>query len=261
METIFYLKMQEEKKTPEKIPPLFHFIPGRALSGKEWPAEWESPRLVGVELPRARMDPWELAEYIKPFWQRAAEAAAVYDPSVEVWLRERKIAGWWQQFFPYPRYRHFRKKEYGQLLIAGAKNRIEQMQGLSILVLGYDESISDLLKPFLRTAGELRLFPESAEAAEKMENYAESVYEEYGLAIAVKDVPRRLVQKHIPFYAEKSLILDFSGENIWYPAKAVPGSIWLDMDSIWEKRKRIETRYAEIAYDSLQKHLEKLFTT
>lgn len=261
METIFYLKMQKAKNLPEKIPPLFHFIPGRAIPGKEWFDEWKSPGLVGVELPKARMDPWELAEYIKPFCQEAAEAAVVYDPSVEVWLQERKIAGWWQQFFPYPRYQHFRKKEYGKFLIAGVKNRIEQMQGLFLLVLGYDESISDLLKPFLKTAGGLRLFPENAEDAEKMENYAESVYEEYGLAVAVEDVPRRQGQKCVPLYEGKNLILDFSGESIWYPVGAVTGSIWLDMDSIWEKRKRIETRYAAITYDSLQKRWEKLFTT
>ena len=261
METILYLKMQEEKNAPEKMPPLFHFIPGRMLSGKEWSSEWESPRLLGIELPKARMDPWELAEYVRPFCMDCADAGTVYDPSAEKWLQERKTDGWWQRFFPYPRYRHFRKKEYGQYLLACAKDRMRQLQGQNILVLGYDESISELLRPVLKSAGALHLFPGDALEAQKSESYAEAVYEGYGLAVAVEDVPRKKGAKVLPFWGEKSLILDFSGESIWYPENIAPGSIWLDMDSIWEKRKRMETRYTAIVYDSLQKRWEKLFTT
>ena len=235
------------------IPPLFHF-----RLEKDNPAKG-IPALLYISLPWARMDPWELSAYLPPFLGYSSSIDTVYDSSVENWLGKRGLRVWWHQHWPYPEYEDYRRKEYARYLLErgadGKKSGANPESGPGeellrhFLVLGYAPFLPELLEPYLKGMKSLSFLTGREEP--ELERFVETVYEEYGLAVSCR-VPmerRFLVQPECP---RPSLILDLSGESRLSPVNVAEGSVWLDMDSCEEKRRRIEG-CGRLSYFSMKK--------
>ena len=92
---------------------------------------------------------------------------------------------------------------------------------------------------------------ESDFPGESFERFLERAGEEYGLAAACHDLSNgdySAIKWNYP-----SLVLDLSADVRSFRLKTAPGTIWLDMDSLEEKRRKLERQGSGITYFSIKK--------
>lgn len=148
----------------------------------------------------------------------------------------------WQQCFPYPDFHGYREETYVQMLL-------EQGNLFHMMIVGYHGCLPWVLKGRVRRLKSLRLV--LTEMSTECEEWLDMLYEEYGLAASVTLVDN--YRRAVLSCAVPSMILDFSSEGHLLTHQVAKGSIWLDMDSLEEKRVRIEGRNTGIMYFSLRK--------
>lgn len=171
----------------------------------------------------------------------------VYDISLEKWLREEGCTEWWKEYWPYPEFDGYHEFPYAEELLAYGHSP-------HFLILGYDRLVPELILSHIRKMKSLRLILDYL--PKDLEGFLEDLYEEYGLAATFQLLPE--TQEH-PYRSARilcsrpSVVLDFSGEGRMLTSGVVKDSVWLDMDSMEEKRRRIEERDTGILYISLKK--------
>lgn len=122
------------------------------------------------------------------------------------------------------------------------------------VLLGTAECIPIILLKFIRKMKSLRWILQERQFGQAEQELVEEIYEEYGLAVEVrlleeeKDYRRMQLVCPLPV-----VVMDFSNEMRIPTADVSKGSIWLDMSSLEEKRRRLEERNTGIAYFSLKK--------
>lgn len=94
---------------------------------------------------------------------------------------------------------------------------------------------------------------------DELRELQERLYEQFGLASNCRKLDWAIFpfRNYRPVCPPGTVILDFSGEGKISPADAGRGSVWLDMDSVWEKRHRIEVKRGDIPCFSMKKEWEK----
>lgn len=231
--------MLENKQTGADIPPVFHI--------------WQmgtDPNLLYVEIPWAGLDPWELKEYLPPFMRYSSSVDTVYDISMSLWLKKRRLTEWWSRAWPYPEYRNYHQKDYAmQLLQKGASVH----KTGHFFVLGYEDFVPEALMPHVKSMKSLTFLVRRE--YEALEDFMEELNEEYGLAAALRVVPDDGLL--CPECAFPATILDLSGERKVEMSHVKEGGIWLDMDSSEEKRRRAEACGGQMAYFSVKKEWER----
>lgn len=122
------------------------------------------------------------------------------------------------------------------------------------VVLGYHPELPRLLCLYADRMKSLKWILPQRFYSEQIQEFLEDFYEEYGLAAAVQVLPDGESYKKARIACrEPSNILDFSGE-VQIPAGNISReSIWLDMNSLEEKCRRMEIRNTGIYYFSLKK--------
>lgn len=244
METIIYLMLEKKKEEGggDSIPPLYRI----------WQAD-EDFGLLYVKVPWARLDPWELRRFLPPFTGRSVSVSTVYDGSMSEWLQKRGLRGWWLQGWQYPEYGDYRRVDYARQLLrlAGQAGR----KRFHYLVLGFEAFVPEVLAPYLREMKSLRFLVGKKD--ELPEDFAEEVCEEYGLAVSCGVAPGKgdagPFFHFVPECPLPTVILDLTGEAYLSAARTAPGSVWLDMDSLEEKRRRVEAALGGDAYFSIKK--------
>lgn len=198
--------------------------------------------------------PWaiELLEYMRPYWLKSPVSYFLNDVTVDRWLKKEGYWGWWQQCWPLPLFRDYYRREYVEILLEQARSREDCPQ--NYLVLGYDVSVLQTLWKQTRQMKSLGFIVE--ELSVELEEWVEDFYQETGMTASVR-------QQHLPGVIHctvPTMILDFSGVSGIPVCGVERGSIWLDMDSLEEKRRRIEERNTGITYFSMKKHWKGIDT-
>lgn len=225
------------------FPPTFHIC-------RKFNEMTEDSDLLYVTIPWARLDPWELRDYLVPFYGYSSSIDTVYDRSLSRWLKKRKLQGWWQGNWPYPEYRDFFRQEYAERLLHQGISKTGSKQ--HFLILGFVDFLPKLLRRSLAHIKSIQLLVK--EENEAVEAFIEDVYEEYGIAVNCRE--QESFENMRLACPNPTVILDFTGAEKISAIDAAPGSAWLDMGSLDEKRRRIEAQGGSISYFSVKKEWE-----
>ena len=149
-------------------------------------------------------------------------------------------------------------KKYFQVQEFGGYTRqlwVEELLPEAVLphfvILGAASCLPVLIEKYAGGMKSLRWILPENEYSPEVQEFVEDFYIEYGLAIMLQITPagQRRLQA---VCTEPSNILDFTEEANMNLAKVARGSIWLDMLSVEEKRRRIVDRNTGITYFSLK---------
>ncbi len=134
---------------------------------------------------------------------------------------------------------------------------VEQLMPEAVLphfvILGTADCIPELLEKYARGMKSLRWILAEADCTRELEEFVEDFYIEFGLAVSLQVLPEPKEFKRLRLVcALPSNILDFTGEPGIGTGGVADGSIWLDMQSVEEKRRRILGRGSGITYFSMK---------
>ncbi len=173
---------------------------------------------------------------------------AVYEDSLE-----RKISPLWKEYFQAPRFQGYTRRFWVELLM-------EEAVWPRFVVLGTAECLPEVMEKYAHRMKSLSWILPEGSCDLALQDFVEDFYLEYGLAVTIKtfhpvsSAPwRREGALAAGFLAggPPASILDFTGEPCLL-LPAAEGSVWLDMMSMEEKKRRIEAKGAGIAYFSLK---------
>lgn len=121
------------------------------------------------------------------------------------------------------------------------------------VILGTAGCIPELLEKYARGMKSLRWILAEADRTPELEEFVEDFYIEFGLAVSLQVLPGPKEFKRLQLVcALPSNILDFTGEPGIGICGVAEGSIWLDMRSVEEKRRRILGRGQGVSYFSIK---------
>ena len=121
------------------------------------------------------------------------------------------------------------------------------------VILGTAPGLPEVLEAHARRMKSLRWFLLEAEWGEELSAFVEDFYTEYGLAIELQLLEDAAALRRLRlFCGEPVNVVDFTGESYMAVSAAPEGSVWLDMLSVEEKRRRILARGKDITYFSMK---------
>ena len=121
------------------------------------------------------------------------------------------------------------------------------------VILGTAPGLPEVLEAHARRMKSLRWVLLEAEWDEELSAFVEDFYTEYGLAIELQLLEDAAALRRLRlFFGEPVNVVDFTGESYMAVSAAPEGSVWLDMLSVEEKRRRILARGKNITYFSMK---------
>ncbi len=153
----------------------------------------------------------------------------------------------WNRIWPYPFFENYFQTEWVEHMLSYAELP-------HYIVLGYHRELPRLLCERANRMKSLKWILPERLYDEKLQDFLEDFYEEYGIAAALQllaegeDLRRTVLSGRAACN-----ILDFSEEEKNPLPELAEGSIWLDMSSLEGKRRRLEERNTGIRYFSLKK--------
>lgn len=162
-------------------------------------------------------------------------------------LREKIDMEIWQQYWDIPEFAEYHVYPWvGMMMEKAVCDRY--------LILGYAPCLGKILCGHAEKMRSATWYLQQEQYTQAVQNFVEDFYQEYGLAIELhvlgEDESWRKVH---PSSQAPVNVLDFSGEEKLSACNVAKGSIWLDMDSLEGKSRRMETRNPQITYFSLKK--------
>lgn len=156
------------------------------------------------------------------------------------------ISSLWQKHFPLEEFHDYTQKRWMEQLF-------QRATAPHFILLGTAEGIFPLIEAYADRMKSLRWILVRAQCDEKLYDFVEDFYTEYGLAIELQLLENEAALKRMRFFGREAVsIVDFTGE-VYMAVSAVPeGSIWLDMFSVEEKKRRILAREKKVAYISMK---------
>ena len=158
----------------------------------------------------------------------------------------------WEAILPVLWKRYFQVQEFGGYT---RQLWVEELLPEAVLphfvILGAAPCLPILIEKYAGGMKSLRWILPENDYSQEVQEFVEDFYIEYGLAIMLQITPagQRRLQA---VCTEPSNVLDFTEEANMNLAKVAKGSIWLDMLSMEEKRRRIVDRSTGITYFSLK---------
>lgn len=192
----------------------------------------------------------EMIKEVSRFVGGYSDCYCVYDKTVrDVLYGDNPVGKLWQDRWVAEEFTLYTKLPWAGELIPAAANH-------HFIVLGAAPCIPRLLGQCVDRMKSLRWIMTEEfgrEHGEELEEYAESFYQEHGLAVSMEYVPAETGFKKLQFSCrEPSNILDFTGEDMVSAGGVAGGSIWLDMGSSEEKCRSLSRYGAQIRYFSLR---------
>lgn len=123
-----------------------------------------------------------------------------------------------------------------------------------LVILGCAPCLPEILCRRTKKTRSIKWTLRETEYTQELQDFMEDFYQEYGLAIEV-----HLLSAEQPWLRVRPAstvpvnVLDFSGEEKLSACDVAEGSVWLDMDSLEGKCRRMEVRNPGIQYYSLKK--------
>ena len=150
--------------------------------------------------------------------------------------------------------RYFEQREFADY---GGRFWVEQLMPEAALphfvILGTAACVPELIERYAGRMKSLKWILPEADCTEEVQEFVENFYIDSGLAVSLQTIPsagefRRLRQ----ICVLPSNIIDFTDESGMGTCGAAGGSIWLDMRSVEEKKRRIQGHGAEVTYISMK---------
>lgn len=134
---------------------------------------------------------------------------------------------------------------------------VEELLGQAVwphyMVLGTAPCIYSVIEAHADKMKSLRWIILERDCSQELLTFVEDFYTEYGLAIALQTLTGTVAFKNLQIKCDlPTNIFDFTSETKIGITEAAEGSIWLDMQSLEEKRRRILGRVTGIKYVSLK---------
>lgn len=162
-------------------------------------------------------------------------------------LKEKLDRKLWRQYWEIPEFTDYRQCMWVEKLMQYT------FPGPYIL-LGYADCLPGLLQKYAKSLRNVKWFLQEAQYSSGVEAFVEEFLREYGLAIEVHLLTESEVWCRVrPSSTLPVNVLDFTGEEKISACDVAKGSVWLDMDSLDGKSRRIETRNPDVSYFSMKK--------
>lgn len=163
----------------------------------------------------------------------------------EDYLREKIDTACWRKYWAIPEFEDYHEYMWVRKLM---QNTIPG----HYMVLGYADCLPEILCENAAKMRSFKWFLQEKEHTQEVQDFIEDFYEEYGLAVEVRTVKEEWVGVR-PSSAVPVNVLDFTREEKLSAWDVADGSIWLDMDSMDGKNRRMEARNPKVSYFSLKK--------
>lgn len=167
---------------------------------------------------------------------------------------EKTLACLWRECFQVAEF-----TGYGQLF--WAKQLLPEKGPDHFVILGTAPCIYEMVEGLARRMKSLSWILLEEDYDGPCQDFVEDFYTEYGLAAAMRPVESKTALRRIRLeYVMPVNVIDFTGEARIAVTGLAEGSIWLDMMSVEEKRRRVEGQGRGIAYFSLKqkwRHAQK----
>ena len=171
----------------------------------------------------------------------------------ERYFNDYFAADWVRHMLRYGRYVEDMTHTRGRTYDSRIKEEVSQPLA-HFMILGQTACLPEILYEHVRGIKSLKWILPRRQFLEGQQELVEVLSEEYGLAAEVRLLFEEEGYRQVhPVCRVPSLVLDFSEEDRIPTADVARGSIWLDMASSEEKRRRIEDRDTGIHYFSLKK--------
>lgn len=152
----------------------------------------------------------------------------------------------WQQCWPYPEFDDYLQAQWMEPLLENARLH-------HFVVLGLADSMPYAILHCASRMKSLRLFFRESEDDQRLRDFVEDFYTEYGLAAAIQTLEgERVFARLLLETREPVCVLDFTGEPRIPVNGLARGSIWIDFCSVEEKARRIIERGEGIFYFSIK---------
>lgn len=152
----------------------------------------------------------------------------------------------WQQCWPYPEFDDYLQAQWVEPLLENARLH-------HFVVLGFADSTSYAIVSCASRMKSLRLFFRESEDDQRLRDFVEDFYTEYGLAAAIQTLEgERVFARLLLETREPVCVLDFTGESRIPVNGLARGSVWIDFCSVEEKARRIIEREEGIFYFSMK---------
>lgn len=157
----------------------------------------------------------------------------------------------WSARWQIPEFEDYRDSGWVELLMRRAVSD-------HYVIVGYADCLPELLYRRSRQMRSVRWILREGQYTDEMERFVGDFYEESGLALEIRLIGAEESWTRMrPFSAVPANILDCSGEERLSACDVAAGSVWLDMDAMDGKRRRIEARNPQITYFSMKKEWEQ----
>ena len=154
------------------------------------------------------------------------------------------LAKLWRRHLPLEEFHGYLNRMWVEQLLKG-------VEPFHYVILGRASCLPAVLETYAHRMKSLKWILPENDCDQELETFVEDFYTEFGLAIVLQRIPAG--RKRVQFIcAEPSVILDFTGEPGTGMPELAEGSVWLDMLSVEEKRRRIAGRMKGVQYDSLK---------
>lgn len=212
-----------------------------SVSGKRKQSFWTKRRWKKEQKVRMQREQELLTKFLQMIW---------WDPEQSMCVCEEKLP-----FFNRWEFNGYFETNWVKHMLRYVMS--EEKQGFvfsHVLVLGQAQCLTELLFLYAGKMKSLKWVLPARQFREEQQEVVEDIYDEYGLAVDVQlledeDAYRRTrVSCVLP-----TVVLDFSESDRVPTADIAKGSLWLDMASSEQKRRRIEDRNTGIQYFSLKK--------
>lgn len=192
----------------------------------------------------------ELLQIILPFVDALDESYLVYEEPV----KRTGFANLWNKYCPLPEFEDYLQENWSEPLLAEAKHP-------SYIILGFSYCLPEFLWQKGDRMKSICWVLQGKRYTEEVRELESAFYEEFGLAIDMRMIASKEDYKKVRLQNKLPVnVVDFSGEEKIQVVNLARGSVWLDMSSMEEKRRRIEERNTDISYFSLKKQWKQIDT-
>ncbi len=218
-------------------------LAGAGLYGRDsgWRAQEESDRESRGDIRYGEDDPGRGQRIPKEIRQTGQMQTDCGERAADIGL-----PGLWQKHFPLKEFHDYTNQFWVEQLFRRATLP-------HFIILGTAEGIFPIIEAYAARMKSLRWILTEAEYDQDLADFVEDFYTEYGLAIELELLEDVAALKRLRLFCKEAVnMVDFTGEA-YMAAQAVPeGSIWLDMFSVEEKKRRILARDKKVAYISMK---------
>lgn len=165
----------------------------------------------------------------------------------EGYLKEKINQELWKQYWSLPEFEDYRERMWAEKLLPYTVHG-------HYMILGYADWLPFFFCENVKKMRSVKWFLKEKHYSKEVQEFLDEFFEEYGLAVEVhlldegEEWIRVRPQSTVPVN-----VLDFTGEEKISACDVAKGSVWLDMDALDGKSRRISARNPGISYFSLKK--------